>query len=347
MSSPVVLQPAAIVPAPVSNIIAVAAVGSTVTPTPFLPLAPTATYFPTAYPTSMPLPDPPTPTPGVIPAQAKTWADYPGPTIWPDIAVPAPAGLLSQPLGQVNILLLGSDQRPDDGGFRTDTLLLLTLNPSAGTASLTSYPRDLYVYIPGWTVQRINMAHGFGGFPLTALTFEYNFGVRPDHYVLINLWSFEEVIDSLGGIDVSVAVSLTDHRDRYGNYSVPAGIVHMDGETALWYVRSRYTTSDFDRGRRQQEVIVAIFQKLLSMDALTRAPQIYEIYRQNVTTDMTFEQMAEFLPLAAQLSDLEGIQRYSIGPAQVVSWINYSGSQVLLPVQESVIEIMKKVLSSP
>jgi polyisoprenyl-teichoic acid--peptidoglycan teichoic acid transferase len=317
-------------------------------PTPFQPQPITPTYIPTAYPTSTQPPPTATPTEGFVSGQTRTWNDYPGPTIWPDITIPPPAGLLAQPLGQVNILLLGSDQRPNTGGFRTDTIILLTLNTSEGTVSMTSYPRDLYVYIPGWTVQRLNTAHAYGGFDLTALTFEYNFGVRPDYYVLINMWSFENAIDSLGGIDVEVAVTLTDHRDQYGNYTVSAGTRHMDGETALWYVRSRYSTNDFDRGRRQQEVIVAAFRKLLSLDALNRAPQLYEIYRNSVITDMGFDQMATYLPLASRIAG-EGnrIRRYAIGPQHVSPWVNSSGAQVLLPIREPVIQVMRQALSTP
>lgn len=316
-------------------------------PTPFQPVAPTPTYIPTLFPTSTNSPPTLTPTPGIISGETRTWEDYPGPTVWPDIAVPPPAGLLAQPLGQVNILLLGSDQRPNTGGFRTDTMILLTVNPSAGTASMTSFPRDLYVYIPGWTVQRINTAHQFGGFDATALTFEYNFGVRPSHYVLVNLWSFESLVDSLGGIDVEVARTLTDQRDDYGYYTVYAGTVHMDGETALWYVRSRYSTSDFDRGRRQQEVIVAAFRKLLSLDAINRAPQLYELYRQSVITDMDFDDMAKFLPLASSLGDASRIERYYISPQQVTSWVNTSGAQVLLPNREAVMGVMRQALHAP
>lgn len=316
--------------------------------TPFQPLPITPTYIPTAYPTPTEPPPTLTPTAGYVGGESRTWADYPGPTLWPDITIPAPVGLLPQPLGQQNILLLGSDQRPYTGGFRTDTMLLLTLNPSEGTVNITAFPRDLYVYIPGWTVQRLNTAHAHGGFELTALTFEYNFGVRPHHYVLINMWSFEQVIDSLGGIDVEVAVTLTDHRDGYGQYTVRAGTVHMDGETALWYVRSRYSTNDFDRARRQQEVLIALFRKLLSLDALNRAAQLYEAYRDNVVTDMSFDQIAPFLPLASTVaSDFSRIRRYTIGPQQTTPWINSRGAQVLLPLREPLLEVMRQALNSP
>jgi anionic cell wall polymer biosynthesis LytR-Cps2A-Psr (LCP) family protein len=122
----------------------------------------------------------------------------------------------------------------------------------------------------------------------------------------------------------------------------------MDGETALWYVRSRYSTSDFDRGRRQQEVILAAFRKLLSLDALNRAPQLYDIYSRSVITDMGFDEMARFLPLASTVgSDANRIQRYYIGPAQVSPWVNYSGAQVLLPISDSVLAVMRQALNTP
>jgi LCP family protein required for cell wall assembly len=317
---------------------------ATPTATPFQPLPPTPTYLPTHYPTAVPTLKPTKAPRGDI---AKTWADYPGPTLWPDIDIPAPVGLLAQPAGQVNILLLGSDQRPNDGGFRTDTMVLLTLNPKAGTANMTSYPRDLYVYIPGWTVQRINTAFQHGGFEALALTFEYNFGVRPDYFALINFWSFTEVIDSLGGIDVVVETPLTDQRTGRGFFTMPAGVNHMDGETALWYVRSRLSTSDFERTQRQQEVVRAIFVKLLSLNAISRAPQLYQIYQDNVTTDLTLDVITPLLPLAAQVSDTSRINAYYIGRGQVIPWTNTNGAQVLLPIREKVLEVMRQALNSP
>lgn len=289
------------------------------------------------------------PTPAAVqPPVAKSWNDYPGPIVWPDIDIPSPTGLLEQPSGQINILLLGSDQRPDDGGFRTDTIILVTLNTVLGTANITTFPRDLYVYIPGYTVQRINTAFAFGDFQSLALTMEYNFGVHPDHYVLINFWSFVDFVDSLGGITVDVERPLTDHRDGYGDYyTIPAGSIHMDGQTVLWYVRARYTTSDFDRGRRQEEVLVAIGKQLLSLNALTRVPDLYNIYRDNVTTDLSLDVVVSLLPLAAKLSDTSRIHRFAIGPQQVYDWVNYSGAMVLVPIRERVLEVMHQALNSP
>ncbi|MEJ2265603.1 MAG: LCP family protein [Anaerolineales bacterium] len=316
---------------------------ATPTPTPFQPLPPTPTYIPT----DMPTPPTPVPTPSPTAAMvAEDWGYFPGPSIPVSIGVGPPANPIPQPEGQVNILLLGSDQRLGDYGFRTDTILLLTLNPHDGTANLTSFPRDLYVYIPGWTTQRINTAQAHGGFDTTVMTFQYNFGVRPDYFIMINLWSFVEVIDSLGGVDVEVAVPLGDHRDGRGYFRVPAGTYHMDGETALWYVRSRYTSNDFDRTRRQQEVIEATYRKLLSLDGIKRAPKLFKTYSDSVTTNMTFGDVAPLLPMAAYLTDSSRVNRYYIGPGEVTGWITPGGAQVLLPNREAILSIMRQALNS-
>jgi LCP family protein required for cell wall assembly len=343
-------------------------IGVAVTPTPFQPIPPTPTYIPTAIPlTATPTVPPPTPTevppsPTPLPPtpefqeaevqftsnESRSWADYPGPSVWPDIQIPAPVGILSHPEDQVNILLLGSDQRPNDSGFRTDTIQLLTINPGAGTVKVTSFPRDLYVYIPGYTVQRINTAFGWGGFDALADTMEYNFGVRPDHYALINFRTFVDGINSLGGIIVNIGRDFCDHMDDFDTFCVSEGSQYwMDGRISLWYVRARYTTSDIDRGRRQQEVLEAVFDKLISLNGLSRAPVLYDVYKENVTTDLTFDVLSRFLPVAAHLAETREIGNYSIGRGQVYDWINYTGAMVLVPMREQVMEIMRQAISEP
>lgn len=297
---------------------------ATPTVTPFLPIPPTPTYIPTAFPTLLPTANPENPS-GEI----------------------GPVELLDSTDEHINILLLGSDQRVGEGGFRTDTIILLSVNSSQKTASMVSFPRDLYVYIPGWTYQRINTAMFHGDFEILAQTIEYNFGVKPEYYVMINFWAFEEVIDSLDGIDVQVARTLTDQRSGYGQYTVPAGQVYMDGTTALWYARSRSSTNDFDRTSRQQEVTQAIIERLLSMNAIERADELYDIYIENVSTNLTWPDIVPMLPLAVQLSDTSRIQHYFIGPAEVINWITPSGGQVLLPRQAAIIAVLRQALGNP
>lgn len=310
----------------------------TPTPTPFLP-----NFDETAGPAEPAAALPTAVQFGLIPAR---YEDFPAATALSDIAVPDPVGRFVQPDGQVNILLLGSDQRPDDGGFRTDVILLLTLNPGGKKVSATSFPRDLYVYIPGWRVDRINTAFARGGFEMMADTFEYNFGVRPDHYALVNFWNFETIVDTLGGINVNVAQGLTDERDGPGDFSVPTGSVAMDGETALWYVRSRGTSSDFDRTRREQEVLEGIFHKMLSLDAIVRAPELYDQYKQTVTTDVEFAHILPLLGLATDLATGSAqTARFAVGPEHVSSYTTSGGGAVLLPNRDAVLEIMRQALS--
>ncbi|MDX1435212.1 MAG: LCP family protein [Anaerolineales bacterium] len=310
--------------------------GAAVTPTPFQPVKdPTGSELLSSV------------SPDNLRWRVENCPDFPPPSQGSYIDLPEPVcPQLPEPENQFDILLLGSDQRAETGGFRTDIMILLTLNPAQNTISMTSFPRDLYVYIPGWSMQRVNTAHAHGGFEATQLTYQYNFGVRPDRYVMINFGAFQDLITSLGGIDVQVAESLTDHRSGYGSYTVPAGLTHMDAETALWYVRSRYSTSDFERNQRQQEVLVAIFNRLISLDGISRAPEIFGLYKESVTTDLTFPEMLQYLPLAGQLLDGNNVRRYSIGRPQVTSWRTPGGAQVLLPNREAVLAVMQEALNS-
>jgi LCP family protein required for cell wall assembly len=313
----------------------------TATPTPFQPIPPTATYLPTA--TAIP----PTQIPPTRTPESLSFSDFPGPSEPPSIAIPPPVGRFPQPKGQVNILLLGSDQRPGTGGFRTDTILLLTLNPNDKTIHLTSFPRDLYVYIPGWTMQRINTALAHGGFETLAMTFEYNLGVRPDHYILINFWSFVDVVNSLGGIDVNAAKDLSEYVSGRGWVTIPAGVNHMDGETALYYTRSRKSTNDFDRNRRQQEVLTALLDRLMSLYTISKVPDLFKIYTENVTTDLKLNDVLPLVPIAAKYNDPSQVQHYYVSSGQVTSWTTPGGAAVLLPNRDLVLEIMRQALNSP
>lgn len=300
-------------------------VDSTPTPTPFQPVPPTPVYLPTSTPapTATPLP---TATPTAIPQQnsSKGW---------------------NVPDGQINILLLGSDARPWDVKFRTDTIILATINTQAGTVNLTSFPRDLFINIPGWGQNRINTAYQYGGFKLLSKTLASNFDIQVDHYVLINFSSFKRLVDSLGGLEVEVGQPLTDFRAGYGYVNITKGRVKMDADMVLWYVRSRKTTNDFARNRRQQEIIRALVEKFLSMDAVTRAPEFYEIYKDSVTTNLSFTDMLPLLPLAANLTDPSKLNQYYIGPKQVYDWITPAGAMVLMPRPDEIRKVIRKSLN--
>ncbi len=304
----------------------VAPSGATPTPTPYQPIAPTPTFLPTALPTIQPTPEP-------KPASNTTGRNQ-------------PADLLKLPENQINILLLGSDQRISSGGFRTDTIVLLSINTTAHEVSMISFPRDLYIFIPGWTHQRINTAMFHGGFDLMADTLEYNFGVRPEYYIMVNFKAFREIVNSLGGIEVKVAKDYTDEYWDNSYKTIPAGSVFMDGATALWYARARKASNDFDRARRQQEVLNALAKRLLSMNALESAKDLYQIYIDNVTTNLTWDEIAPLLPLIVHFRDPSIIQSFIIGPGQVYDWITPGGAMVLLPRQNEIVTLLKEALGS-
>jgi LCP family protein required for cell wall assembly len=313
---------------------------ATSTPTPFMPLAATATSSNPLFPTSTPSGSL-TPTLYAIPNTNGTTSYHPSSSSY----IPPPAPTIHQPPNQINILILGSDKRAYTGGFRTDVILLVTVNFEQKIINMTSFPRDLYVYMPGYYQERINATQFKGGFQLTAATFEYNFGVRPDYYVMLEFSGFESVINMMGGIDVAVAQSLTDQRDGFGYYTVNPGLVHMDGATALWYVRSRYTTSDFDRTRRQQEVLLAVVNRIVALDMIPKIPQLYQQYKNTVETDLSLEDIVPLVPLAPEF--LQGnFGRYAIGREHVTPWNTSSGSAVLLPNTAAIQAVLKAALNA-
>ncbi len=279
----------------------------------------------------------------------NAWEDYPEPAYYPiSTTIPLPVGMIPQPKDQINILLLGSDIRPNATDFRTDTITMLTINKKTGALNMTSFPRDLYVYIPGWTMERINTAMAHGDYHTLGMTMAYNFGVYPDHYVMVNFTNFVLIVNSLGEIDVKVAQDFSDQRSGFGWYQVKQGTAHMDGDTALWYIRSRYTTSDIDRLRRAQEVIQAMGYRLLSFDVLTRMPELYKIYKDSVFTNLGFSDFATLLPTAKKLLDTQDINRYAIGYGPVYDWTEpYTGAMVLLPNRYQLMPIIRRALNSP
>jgi LCP family protein required for cell wall assembly len=301
---------------------------ATATATPFGPIA--ATITPPPPPTG-------TATPLATPTSVEPWGGFPAPVEPSAIEIRRPLEPLQVPEGTVNIIILGSDQRPYEYGHRTDTMMLLSLDPRAGTAKLLSFPRDLYVFIPGWRMDRINTADPNGGPERVAQTLLYNFGLEVHHWVRVNFWGFTQAVDSLGGIDVEVGAGLRDECGGiYWNYG--QGTYHMDGFTALCYVRMRHVTGDFDRMRRQQEVVLAVFDRVLTLDGLSRAPELYAQFGSLVETDMEIDDILSLLPLAAKLSsDPSKIERYEIGASMGELWrVPYSGASVILPKWEPI-----------
>jgi len=265
-----------------------------------------------------------------------------------------PSGKIESIPGQINILILGSDWRVNRG-MNTDVMTLVSIYTREQKVSLLSFPRDLWVDIPGFGKERINAIYAIGGFPLLQASFERNFSIHLDHYMMTSLDAFIGIIDTLGGVDINAAVNLTDKCDLYGqknlSCSIGPGIAHLDGQTALWYVRSRHTTSDIDRTRRAQEVLVGIFHKLLSLNGLNRIPDLFNQFSSSVKTDISIMDILSLVPVAPVIaSDSNRISHFNIGLAQGtmtmlnVNGINYS---VILPDYNAIWELVKQAVYSP
>jgi polyisoprenyl-teichoic acid--peptidoglycan teichoic acid transferase len=281
-----------------------------------------------------------TATPGAVessPDAGSVTAD-PLPVASPTEAIPPPAEPLPLPPDVEVLVLLGTDVEAQGAG-RTDTIILVFYNRQNGAASLVSVPRDLYVYIPGWKMDRVNTAFFQGGFDSLALTLEYNLGVRPQHWVLARFSDFVRFIDDLGGISVPVSDPMPE--DCGG---IPPRTVHMDGTTALCYLRERRTTSDIDRSRRQQEVLQVILDRVIALESLRYLPEWYGRYRESVMTDLTLEDLFAFIPLVLKLPD-SGLRKYQIAWDEVEAWkVPESGAQVFLPNRERIAALFHRAI---
>jgi LCP family protein required for cell wall assembly len=280
-------------------------------------------------------------------SSGSLWGDYPAPTVSSYIAIPPPVGIYSQPEDQINFLLLGSDQRPDDIGFRTDAILLGTVNFDSKEVNLVSIPRDLYVYIPGYAMDRVNTALFHGQEDTLRMTYEYNFGIEIDNYMVINFDGFKNLVDILGGIDVYAAVDMTDKHPTEGDdYLVPAGLNHMDGETALFYVRARKNSSDFDRARRQQEVIRALLDRMLKFDVISLIPDLYAQLDKAIQTDLSLEDIFSYALMLPAFAEINDLSMYKIGTDHTSPWINPSnGASVLLPDYDAIQSIIQQSIN--
>jgi LCP family protein required for cell wall assembly len=329
------------------------------TPTPFQPALPTP--FPTISLDTVFTPLPPLVVDTVTPASATSIPTADMNVLYPT-AAPPPAAVYEGP-DVITFLLIGSDKRTG-ASFRTDTMVVAILRPKDNQVSLISIPRDLWVYIPGWEMQRINTAYeqgeldGYagGGAGLLKDTIEYNLGLHIDHTAMVDFDGFRQIVDTLGGIDVPVACAYTDWRlidpsfdpnneNNWYLYTTPTGVLHMDGDLALWYARSRSKSNDFDRGRRQQEVIRAIFARAMSTGTLAKIPQLYSDLNSLVTTDLGLADILKLATLAPQFTNAN-IRSYYIRPPVVSSWITPGGAYVLLPDQTAMSALIQQALTA-
>jgi LCP family protein required for cell wall assembly len=269
----------------------------------------------------------------------------------------------------VNILLLGGDaQATNDGTLRTDTMIILSINRTTNTVALLSLPRDLYVYIPNGTMQRLNVAYFIGenigwtdgGWGLLRQTIFYNFGINVHYYALVDFSDFEQVVDAVGGVDVAVDCAIEDLPlkgatvpqaarlvDTEGHRVLDVGYYHLSGGEALWYARSRDNSSDFDRGRRQQQILRAIWRKARTTGQLANLPTLWNDVLKVVKTNLTFEDMLGLLPIAINL-DPTRIQNFLMTRTyHTTPWQTPSGDYVQLPVYDTMRSLLEDFYTPP
>ena len=345
-------------------VLVTAAPNASATPTPFQPIpwTPTGTVLPQ-----------PTLDPANLTATSALPTQTEVPTIDPNMLAntvaplptidPSGSQVLNNGQETVNFLLIGSDRRPG-GSFRTDTMVIAILRPADGQVSMISIPRDLWVYIPEWENQRINTAyqHGIsvgypgGGAGLLKDTILYNLGIRIDHTAMVEFDGFRRIVDTLGGVDVPVSCAYTDWKlidpsfdpqieANWFLYTTGPGLIHMDGDLALWYARSRQKSSDFDRGRRQQEVLRALFSQALQAGTLSRIPELYNDLKDTVETDLGLVDLLQLSLYAPKMTSAD-IRSYYIRPPYVSSWITESGAYVLLPNEGALQQMLTEALSA-
>ena len=272
------------------------------------------------------------------------------------LALTAYAALMwTVPQSRVNILILGIDRRPDQGYVvRTDTIVLATIDSRGPSVGLLSIPRDLYVDIPGYGANRINTAHFWGesesagyGPGLAMATIGTNFEIPVHHYLRIDFDGFRAIIDAAGDIDIMVEEAIMDDAYPTSDYGVvhieiPKGLQHMDGETALRYARSRHGSSDFSRAKRQQQIVIALAERLIEPQNWLKLPAVYQAFAENVDTDLTIVQMLSLSPTVLHVGP-EGIAHRVIDQDMTQPWTTPTGGAVLLPQWELINPVVQEL----
>ncbi|MCL4869970.1 MAG: LCP family protein [Anaerolineae bacterium] len=293
---------------------------------------------------------------------------FENPTLFNPEAQPVITSNAFQPwAGQerVNILLLGIDQRCDETGpTRTDSIMVVTIDPVAKTAAALSIPRDLWVEVPGFGVDSINSAHFIGevneypggGPALAVKTVAATLGVPIDYYVTVNFDAFVEVVDLIGGITITVPETIDDlkYPDRcygYDPFHIEAGTHQMDGQTALKYARTRATFGgDVDRAARQQQVVLAVRDKVLSLNMIPQligqSLELWFTFQNNVQTNMVPDQAIQ-LALLAQDIPRANIQTVVIDYTYVFNETTPDGRQVLVPNRDKIRQLREQLFAPP
>ncbi len=336
--------------------------------------APTETPEPITEPTAFPTQIPVTvevseeSTPFALPEFYFPREPEPG-LVLEGTAVPTQVPTVPREYELVNIVLLGGDDELTNDSFpRTDTMIVISVNTETGSVAMLSLPRDMFVYIPSGVMARLNVAYGIGdnigwqpsgGFGLLRETIFYNFGINVHYYARVNFSQFETIIDTLGGVDIAVDCAYQDYypvddfdpnatiEENYFLRTLDVGYYTFDGFDALWYARTRKVTDDFDRGRRQQQLLRSMWRKARATGLLSNLPSLWSELTEVVETNMPFETMLGLLPYVLNL-DISKIENFHmIRTYHTTPWQPPSGDFVQLPVYEPIEMMMRDFYTPP
>lgn len=257
----------------------------------------------------------------------------------PDYIMPA------QEPNRFDVLVMGirgeDDPHAEDGGpFLTDSMMIVSYDKTTKKASMVSVPRDLYIKIGQNKKNKLNTAYEYGyyhkngGINFTKELISRITGVYIDKAIVLDFSSFEKIIDEVGGIDITLITPFEEKQQWGYEFSLPAGLNHLDGKTALYYARSRYSSSDFDRSRRQQEVIFALKDKLTHLNFWSnpiKTLSILNSVRSNIQTDLNIWNTSELLNLAKDINSSEKVKKYVMTTDNLLYESRVNDSYVLLP----------------
>ena len=225
-----------------------------------------------------------------------------------------------------NILVLGTDNRPELEAWRTDSIMVVVIDPKIGQVGIVSIPRDLYVDVPGYDKgkERLNavayigeaLDYPGGGPALVRQVVEDQLGIPTQHYVIIHQDGLIKLVDALGGVTVNLDCPLyeatPDDKSPTGirTFTLPAGPVQLDGPTAKKFATYRYVQTDFGRTRRQQQLIWAIRNRVLEANLLPKIPVLWSALSDTFTTDLDLPAVLKVARLASRLQaqDVHGMQ---------------------------------------
>ena len=252
-----------------------------------------------------------------------------------------------------DVLILGvrGENDPDakDGGaLLTDTIIVFSFDRSTKKSSLVSIPRDFYVKIDKNKKEKINSAYEYGYYHKDGgINYSKNLvskisGVYIDKAVVIDFSSFEKIVDQVGGIDLVLAKPFEEKQQWSYEFFLPAGPNHLNGKDALYYARSRFSSNDFDRARRQQEVILALKNKLTNLNFLSdpvKTLGTLSTVISNIKTDINIWNTKELLNLSKELNSTEKIKKHVFTTDNMVYESRVNEAYILLPKGDNFVQI--------